>query len=203
MSRFIVLAIIPLVFSLTGCSSTPPVNYHTLLTPSPKTTTSVEPANFLIDVLPVGMPAQLDQSQLIVRHNQSGISVLDGERWNGALSDEFRSALSAGLSSYLNTQDSSGLALSTAKPTLRIKVQVRRFDAWPNQQAQLEADWSLGFANKPNDERLLCNSQLKQSAVGGYAELVQAQQRLVTALATEIALGAQQNQCPNKINKTS
>lgn len=203
MSRVIVLALIPFVFSIVGCNSTPSVNYHTLLTPAPKTTTAVEPANFLIDVLPVGMPAQLDQSQLIVRHNHSGISILDGERWNGALSDEFRSALSTELSSYLNTQDTSGLALSTTKPTLRVKVQVRRFDAWPNQQAQLEADWSLGFANKPNNERLLCNSQLEQAAVGGYVELVQAQQRLVTALAAEIALAAQQNQCPNKMNNAS
>ncbi|MBC8746669.1 ABC-type transport auxiliary lipoprotein family protein, partial [Paraburkholderia podalyriae] len=52
---------------------------------------------------------------------------------------------------------------------------------------QLEADWSLGFAQDPNGARLACHTQLQEAAPGGYADLVRAQQLAIASLAGRIA----------------
>ncbi|GGI53371.1 PqiC family protein [Oxalicibacterium solurbis] len=194
-------ATIVLIAGLTACSSAPPVRYHTLLAPAAQTIAHGEPAAFLIDVLPVGIPAQLDQPQLVVRAGDSSLALLDGERWAGPLSDELRNALSAQLTRKLDTLDIAGLPRSTDKPVLRIKLQVRRFDAWPGQRVRLDADWSLGLADETGNARLICHGQFDEPVSGNYPELVQAQQRALAALADRIAtdarswMGSRQSDC--------
>lgn len=194
-------ATIALIAGLTACSSAPPIRYHTLLAPAAQTIAHGEPAPFLIDVLPVGIPAQLDQPQLVVRTGDSNLALLDGERWAGPLSDELRNALSSQLTRNLNTMDIAGLPRSTDKPVLRIKLQVRRFDAWPGQRVRLDADWSLGLADETGNARLICHGQFDEPASGSYPELVQAQQRALAALADRIAtdagnwMGSRQSNC--------
>jgi uncharacterized lipoprotein YmbA len=176
------------VVGLTACSSAP-VHYHTLLAPIEQVAATEQlAAPFLIEVLPVGIPVQLDQSQLVVRQGDSGVTVLDGERWAGPLGDEVRAALSAKLTRRLATQDIAGLARPTNKQVMRIKLQVRRFDVWPGQRSQL--DWSLGVADEAGNARLTCRGQFDATAPGGYPELVQAQQRLIAELAARIAADA-------------
>ncbi|MDR3518089.1 MAG: PqiC family protein [Azospirillaceae bacterium] len=172
---------------LAACTSSAPVHYFTLLAPAAASATAGPPAPFLIDVLPVGIPAQLDQPQLVVRQGDSGVTVLDGERWAGPLDDEFRSALSTALTGRLRTQDIADLAAPAGKPVLRIKLEVRRFDAWPGQRVQLDADWSLGFADDAGNARLACHGQFDEPASGGYPELVEAEQRAVAKMAARIA----------------
>jgi uncharacterized protein len=177
--------------ALAACSSSPPVHYHTLLAPVASAQIASANAPFLIEVLPVGIPPQLDQAQLVVRQGNSQIAVVDGERWAGPLADEFRNALSTQLTQRLHTQDVAGLTAPKDQPVLRIKVQVRRLDAWPGQSVQLEADWSLGVAQQPGNARFICHGQFQEPAAGGYAELVQAQQRSIAALAARVAEQAQ------------
>jgi uncharacterized lipoprotein YmbA len=189
-SRFGALAAaIALASSLAACASAP-THYYTLVAPPPQATPASQPAPFAIDVLSVGIPAILDQPQLVVRQGNAGIAVLDGERWAGPLGDELRSALSAQLAYRLQAQDVSGLAKPADKPVLKILVQVRRLDAWPGRLVQLDADWGLGFANEAAGARLACHGQFAESAPGGYPELVQAQQRAVSALADAIGKDA-------------
>ena len=178
-----------LILSLAACTSTP-VHYHTLLAPSAPMASSEPAVPFLIDVLPVGIPEQLDQPQLIVRQGASGIAVLDGERWAGPLGEELRHALSSELSWRLATRDIAGLPRPDGKPVLRIKLQVRRFDAWPGQKLLLDADWSLALAGARENAGLLCHGQFEEPATGNYPELIQAGQRAVAALATRIATDA-------------
>lgn len=178
-----------LVFALTACASTP-VHYHTMLPPVPHEPVAQPPATFLIDVLPVGVPAQLDQTQLVVRRGESGVSVLDGERWVSPLGDEVRGALSSELAALLHTQDVAGLPLKSDKPVVRVKVQIRRFDAWPGKQVQLVADWDLSLADDPGSARVVRTDRVEEVATGGYAELASASQHAVMDLATHIASDA-------------
>jgi uncharacterized lipoprotein YmbA len=178
------------VAGLTACSSAP-VHYHTLLVPGGERTVAGQAAPFAVEVLPVGVPVQVDQPQLVVRQGASGVAVLDGERWAAPLGDEVRAALSAALARRLGTQDVAGLARPGDRQVVRIKVQVRRFDIWPGQRAQLDADWSLGIADEAGHARLTCRGQFDAAAPGGYPELVQAQQKLVAALADRIGADAQ------------
>lgn len=181
-----------LALALTACGSTPVVRYHTLVAPAhDPAASSAVPAPFVIEVLPVGIPAQVDQTQLVVREGASGMVLLESERWAAPLGDEFRAALSADLSRRLATQDIAGLARPADKAIFQIRVQVRRFDAWLSRQVQLDADWSLANPTAADSARLTCQGRFEQSAAGGYPELVRAGQLALAALATRIAADVQ------------
>ena len=207
--------------TLTACASPAPVRFHTLVAPAVPSAAGTgpaagaQPAPFLIDVLPVGIPAQLDQPQLIVRQGDSDILMPESERWAAPLADEFREALSAELSRRLVTRDVAGLARPPGYPVIRIKVQVRRFDAWLGQRVELDADWSLeptadaadtahaantadtagamdaaGAATPVRSARLVCGGRFGMPSPGGYPELVRARQQLIARLAARIATEA-------------
>jgi uncharacterized lipoprotein YmbA len=178
-----------------GCSTPPPVHYHTLLAPAAAPAAmaapaAVRPPGFVIDVLAVGVPPQLDQPQLRVRQADGGVALLENERWAGPLPDELRSALSAQLTRLLGTQDIAGLPATTGGQVLRIKLQLRRLDAWPSARVQLEADWSMAFTGEGNGPRLTCGGRFETAAAGGYPALVLAQQQALAALAERMAADA-------------
>ncbi|MEQ9875587.1 PqiC family protein [Pectobacterium brasiliense] len=199
MKRVAPLLSLTVLALLSACSS-PPVRYHTLLTPtSPVAPPSfmantTHAAPFFIDVLPVGVPAQLDTSQLVIRQGDSGAVVLDNERWLSPLSEEIRTALSAALTQRLNTQDVSGLVRSADTPVVRIHLQVRRFDSWPGQSVALDADWSLSAVGAVGEEderaRLLCRSQFTEQAANSDTAMLHAQQQIIARLAEQIAATA-------------
>jgi uncharacterized lipoprotein YmbA len=181
-------SLMTIALALAGCASDP-MHYHTLSAPTMAGSTG-QAAPFAIDVLPVGIPAQLDQQQLVVRQGASGLIVQDGERWSGAYADEIRDALAVQLAASLPAQDVSGLGRTAGQPVLRIQVQVRRFDAWIGDKVQFEGTWRLGFADGDAKARLLCSSRFEVPARGGYPEVVQAQQAVLARLAAEIAARA-------------
>ena len=63
---------------LAGCTS-PHVRYHTLVSSDP-VSHMVAPPEFAIDLLPVGVPAQLDTQQVVVRQSNSRMVVLDNRK---------------------------------------------------------------------------------------------------------------------------
>ncbi|MFS2223552.1 membrane integrity-associated transporter subunit PqiC [Pantoea sp. B65] len=183
------LTLLTLLISLTACSS-PAVRYHTLVPAGTTAPAAAEPAAFLINLLPVGIPPQIDMAQLVVRQGDNQALVLDNERWLSPLGDEMRSAISAELVRQLGTQDVAGLSAPAGAPLLNIQIQIRKFDSWPSQRVQLAADWSLTFRHQTEKTRLLCSSQLTESVAGGYSEMLQAQQKILVRLATQIAANA-------------
>lgn len=180
------LCILPLIAALAGCSS-PTVRYHTLVAPPTAAQNAARPASFLIEVLPVGVPAQIDVPQLVVRQGESDALILDNQRWLSPLGDEFRSALSAGLTERLATQDVAGLSRSAEKPTIRIRLQVRRFDTWPGRFVKLDSDWSLSARNGEARMRLVCRSRLTERAEQGERAMLAAQRQAVARLTDQIA----------------
>jgi len=176
--------------SLTACASAP-VRYYTLQSPAAATAAESEtPVAFHIEVLPVGLPAQLDQSFLVVRQGDNGVAIRDTARWASPYEDELRQALSTELTHRLGTTDVGGLPTPKGTDVLRIKLQVRRFDAWPDRQVELEADWSLGFANDRERPSLTCHGTFSAPAKRGDTALVDAERGLVQALALRMAADA-------------
>lgn len=178
-----------LAFVLTACASSP-VHYYTMLPPAPHESAGQQPASLLVDVLPVDVPSQIDQSALVVRDGDSGVTVLDSERWASPLGDEIRGALSSELAVLLHTQDVAGMPTQSAKPVLKVKVQIRRFDAWPSKQVQLVADWELCLPGSSGSECVVRTDRFDEVAAGSYAELASAGQLAVKELANRIALDA-------------
>ncbi|MDR1708365.1 MAG: PqiC family protein [Candidatus Accumulibacter sp.] len=170
--------------ALAACGS-PPVRYHTLLPPDEAPARGA-PAAFLVEVLPVGIPAALDQPQIAIRRGEAGVVLLDGDRWAGPLDEELRRALSAGIGRRLGARDAAGLPRPPDRPVLQVKVEIRRLDAWPGRKIVLDADWTLVYANA----RRLGGARIEEPAPGALPELTQAAQRAVAALAEKIAVEA-------------
>src|SRR6185312_11842720 len=73
---------------LAGCASAP-LHYYTLMTPAGSTAgNAAAPAPYPFELLPVGVPAQVDVPQLVVREGGQGVQPLDGQRWIAPLGDE-------------------------------------------------------------------------------------------------------------------
>ncbi|MGN2246368.1 membrane integrity-associated transporter subunit PqiC [Frateuria sp. GZRR35] len=172
-----------LALGLAACASEP-ARYYTLLAPAPAEAGMTPPASFNFELMPVGIPAQVDQPQLVIRQGGQGVAPLSGQRWIAPLADEVRAALSADLAQALHAQDATGLP-SGGKPRLRIKVDLRRFDSAPGDYALVDAAWSV--RQLQGDAMLACTSQFREPVGAGYDALVEGHQRALARLAGEIA----------------
>lgn len=175
---------------LVACASAP-LHYYTLVAPldAPVAAPVASAAGLPFELLPVSVPAQVDQPQLVVRQGGQGVVLLEGERWIAPLGDEVRSALSADLAGELHSQDLSGLA-NGDRPRLRIKLDLRRFDSQPGDYALIEGTWSVRVLHAKQAGTLTCTSRISEAVGAGYPALVQGHQRALGRLAGEIAAAA-------------
>ena len=171
---------------LAGCAS-PPLHFYTLVPAAGMTAPAGrQPAGLPFELLPVSVPAQVDQPQLLVRQGGQGVAVLDGERWIAPLGDEVRSAMSADLAAALDSHDVSGLP-GNGTPRLRIRLDLRRFDSVPGNYALIEAVWSVRLLGAGHAEPVACSSRIRETVAAGYPALVQGHQRALARLATQVA----------------
>lgn len=151
---------------------------------------SASPAGFVIEVLPVTVPPQVDQPQLVLRQGASKVVMLDDQRWVASLADEVRGALSADLAAQLNTHDVYGLPKPKGTSSLRVKVDVRRFDSQLGGNATVEASWTIRGGEGDAGAVTACASSVSEPAGASYDDLVQAHQRALATLAGRIAEAA-------------
>lgn len=172
---------------LAACASAP-THYYTLVPPA-SDLRGVEAAgapSLPFELLAVGIPAQVDQPQLLVRQGGQGVALLGSERWIAPLGDEVRAALSVDLAGELHSQDVSGLP-GNDKPTLRVKLDVRRFDSQPGSYALIEGAWSVRVMHGDRPAIVACTSRISQNVGPGYDALVQGHQQAIHQLAAQIA----------------
>jgi uncharacterized lipoprotein YmbA len=183
-----------------GACASAPTHYYTLIAPAAEAPAATSPG-LPFELLPVSVPPQDDQPQLVIRQGGQGVALLDGHRWIAPLGDEIRGALSADLAQALGRPDVSGLAHQDVR-VARIKVDVRRFDSQPGGYALLEAAWSVHVLGGDAPGRTLaCTSRFNQPVAGGYDALVQGHQQALGRLAGEVAdavraLAAGSARCP-------
>jgi len=174
---------------LAGCAGSPPAVFHTLLLPDPGqgTATRVAEAPYLLEVLPVDVPVQADQPQVMMRDGQGAVTPLYSDRWTAPIGDEIRAALSDTLTRTLGAADVRGLRPAAGTPVWRVQVDVQRFDATAGEAALLDATWRV----RPVDtagSTLLCRSVVRTGLTGpGVRAAVEGQQQAVANLARTIA----------------
>lgn len=178
--RFIGLAV--LLGGLGACASAP-THFHTLVPPASPPVAGTAP--FAIDVLPVGVPPQVDQPALVLRQGASSIAVLDGERWASPLGDEIRAALSADLAARLGTHDVHGLPRARDAKVVRVQFDVRRFDSVLGGDATVEGAWSV--RGPAEGVAVTCASRVSEPAGSSYDSLVDAHQRALGKVADQLA----------------
>lgn len=195
------------VLSLAACASAP-LHYYTLVAPAdPSASGLLAPADesasgvaegmaanaaapsLPFELLPVSVPTQVDQPQLVVREGGQGVALLGSERWIAPLGDEVRSALSADLARELHSPDVSDMP-GNDKPLLRIKLDLRRFDSQPGSYALIEGVWNVRLLHGAHPGALACASRISVSVGPGYPALVQGHQRAIAQLAARIAAAA-------------
>ena len=171
--------------TLTACSSAP-THYYTLMpaTDSPTTQTVVP---FQYELTTVNVPAQVDQPQIVVRQGESGVQILETERWASPLADEVRSALRHHLRLQMGRADSAGVARDSGLQNASIQVDMRRLEMVPGRYALIEAVWSLRNTGGAGPRRSLsCTSVIRQEATAEMGALVLAHQQLIRELSVRI-----------------
>ena len=195
-----------LALGLVACASAP-IHHYTLVAPIAQSSGSgtegqrAAPAPYQIEVLPVSIPEPLNRLALVVRQGPGEVAVVNTERWVGPLEDEIGLALSQNLTHRLNANDTGAISDPATLPVVKIKVDVRRLDAWLGHRVDLEANWSVYLADS-KAPRPICRAAFEQLAEGSYPELIGAYQQVLDRLAAQIAAaveaaaGAGGLQCP-------
>jgi uncharacterized lipoprotein YmbA len=182
-SAAIGVAMLALVAQVAGCGSAQPPRYHTLMPAPASTARPAAPAGSLVwEVLPVAIPAGVDQPQWVVRTVDGSLAVLEQERWIAPLGEEIRAAVADRL-----TQEVGAPAVSAeSRKRWRIRIDVHRFDSTPGREARLEATWTLS-SDADAAAALRCRGEFVQAlAASGYLALAKGHQQAVTTLADAI-----------------
>lgn len=181
-SRLLAVACVTI---LGACASAPTHFYTLQQSTAAHGDSPAAPASFQIEVLPVVVPAQVDQAEMLVRQSDQRVAVLDSERWAAPLPAELRGAFAADLVTALGTRDVYGLPRSPAVPVYRIQIDVRLFDSWPGRHAQIQADWSV--RGNAEGSLVTCTSSVSEDVDASYDALVQGHQRAIARIAADIA----------------
>jgi len=176
-------AALGLAVLLGACSSMQPPRFHTLMPAPASTTPTIAPAGPLAwEVLPVTIPAQVDQPQWVVRTIDGSLAVLEQERWIAPLGEEIRAAVADRLTRTLGAP---APPLESGK-VWQVRIDVQRFDSVPGREARLEATWTLS-PNVGAAMALRCHGDfVQQISTGGYAALASGHQQGVARLAESI-----------------
>ncbi len=185
---YLIVAVCLGALALGACGSKPPTHFYTLVPPAGAVVEPAGPVGFQFELLPISVPAQVDQPPLVVRQGEQGVAVLQGERWVAPLSDELHSALAADLARSFQAQDVTGLSTG-GKNAVRIKLDVRRFDSVPGGYAFIDAAWSVRPLK--GGDGVTCTSRVSETVGSGYDSLVEGHQRAVAQLAGQIGAVAQ------------
>ncbi|MBH3366535.1 MULTISPECIES: PqiC family protein [Pseudomonas] len=159
---------------------------------------------FQYELTTVNVPAQVDQPQIVVRQGESGVQILETERWASPLSDEVRSALRHHLRLQMGRADSAGVARDSGLQNASIQVDIRRLEMVPGHYALIEAIWSLRNTRGAGPRRSLsCTSVIRQEATAEMSALVLAHQQLIRELSVRIVqtvipwMASSDYACPN------
>lgn len=170
---------------LAACAS-PTSRFYTLGGGDARPVSSA-PASFYFELAPVDMPQQVAKNQLVVQTSPAQVRVLEEERWASLPGDEVRRALSSDLTQQLGAIDVYGTPHPESVPVYRVKVNVKRFESWPDSQALIDAVWSVRAAG--SDTVLTCRTVVEERVGTGYDALVDGHRKAVGELATAISAG--------------
>jgi len=198
------------LLTLAACASSPPTHFYTLAgdanangSPAPTAVNAgAQPyANpLLIEVLPAGIPPQLQRPQMVLDTGPGQVDVLEQRRWSQPLGDEIGQALSADLTHALPAVDVYRSMHEPTQTVYRVAVNVQRFESVLGSHASLEAVWSV--TRLPQSLTLTCRSALSAPAGDGYDALVASHRQVLAGLALQIGMAVRSLQRSPADSKT-
>jgi len=145
--NFLALAVALL---LGGCSVLPPKQDRTrfiMLAPvgsGAQSTARQKLTSLAIGLGPIQLPEYLDRPELVIRTSPNGFDLSETDRWGEPLADNFRHVLTSDLTNLLGTANIMQYPwFPGTRLDFIVHVEVRRFEADTNHNAQLIARWDL------------------------------------------------------------
>jgi uncharacterized lipoprotein YmbA len=175
---------ITLVCLLAACATEPATRFHSLL-PAPRAHTAVAqavPVVQLWELLPVQVPAQLENPQWVVRLADDTLALLEYDRWIAPLAEEMRAAVALRLVAAFGPTPP---AAASGKPW-RIAIEVLRLDAALGRAVHLEAQWTLREGEQ-KDPVLRCHAVFLQPVGSGMPALGSGQRAAAEQLGDAVA----------------
>jgi hypothetical protein len=182
-------AVLLLTLAGAGCSTTPPVRYHSLqpvASASAQVKVAVQPRQ-RIAIGPVSIPSQLDRPELVVEAGDHRVAVIDRQRWSAPLKDEISRLLAADVGrARKNSVVSVSSQAGKPEADLNVSVHFGRLELEPGVAATLEALWTV-----QGDDGVVIRSTGSSVRIPvsgpGYDGLVAALSKAVHLLAEQIA----------------
>jgi len=171
---------------LAGCGSSPPATFYTLRSGS-EAQTSTSTASYSVVVGPLTVPDLIDRPQLVLSNAGNQVTVAEQVRWAAPLRTEIPRVIASNIANTLKDARVSAYPQSAdANADFVVSVDIVRFDSALGDAATLEALWSVR-ARKGAPEKNGRAVVQEKTRGSGYAELVAAHQRALSALSLEIA----------------
>jgi len=132
-----------LAMLVTGCASSPDVEYYTL-SPQAVAASSTSDQEIALAVGPADFPRALNRVRMMTRSSDNRVTYDEFNRWAGTLATDFLATTATNLSRILGSDH---VVVYPTPPTFPIKYRVtfdvQRFDADANGNVTLETRWSL------------------------------------------------------------
>lgn len=179
-----IFALISLLPLFTGCFfSTPDSRFYML--ESTKNPAAISANKINIAVQDINFPQYLDRPQIVLQQpDNPEIKIAEFDRWAADFGTMLQNRLTDNLQSALPNADIKPLAYGN-KPKFIVKLTIEKFGGWLNENAYLQGNWQIVNTNG----KLLAeqNFNLTDKAGKNYGSYVQAQSRLLTKVADDIA----------------
>lgn len=171
---------------LAGCATPQPTHFHTLMaqSPAPRAANGSAPPSpgLAWELLPIGIPVQVDRPQMVVQLAGGSLAVVEQERWIAPLADELHAAVAEQLSRALGAPEPGG----PTRSRWRVRIDVQRLDSAPGRWARLEAIWSVR-SGEDAQRALHCQTSHEQPVAPGYSALAAGHREALVRLAEAIA----------------
>jgi uncharacterized protein len=190
--RFIISGILFLLI-LGGCGSTQPSRFYTLDSIGNHgvgTQSTLADYNISVSIGPVDIPVYLDRPQIVSRTSQNELTLSEFDRWGGSLKDDIVRVLSENLTEILSQNSVFVSPWGRGNvSTYRVTIDIRRFDAMPEGNVLLNAQWTI--VGKEGKQILRMRESLITEAITAqtYSAKVSAMNRALEKLSRDIAEG--------------
>jgi uncharacterized lipoprotein YmbA len=188
---FRILTIIALATLIGGCAvRSQPTNFYTLAsTVQRQALTPENPAvrDLAIGIGPITLADYLDQSRIVTRIDDNAVIQAEFNQWSGSLKDNIVNVFADNVSRLTGTEKVFVYPWrSFVEIDYQVVLDIIRFDGTPEDQALVEARWTL-LRNRDKAIIDIRRSSVREAIdAPGYGGLVAAQSRALATLSTEI-----------------
>jgi hypothetical protein len=174
-----------LAIALGACGTSPQERFFAFAAdPPPQAAAAGSVQPYLIVVGPVTVPDLVDRPQFVLRSGDR-VEIAEQVRWAAPLKSEIPRVIADNLARLLDgarTATSTQRAAGTAD--YRVLIDIQRFDSAPQQDATIQAVWTV---RGKNGEPLNGSSFVSEPAGMGYDALVEAHGRALNRISRDIA----------------